>query len=97
MNTVKKTTQAAALQYDSAVHGAPIIIAKGEGPMAEEIICAARKHGIPVMQDHSLLPFLMQTGLLQEIPAGLYTAVAMIFKKLMDIDGKLIPSHGEKL
>ena len=84
-----KKREAAALSYDSALQGAPLVVAKGEGAIAEEIIRKAEENGIPVMQNPALLPFLMQSNLMEEIPAGLYGAVAVIFKKLMEIDGKL--------
>jgi len=83
---MQKKKQAAALRYDISMDNAPLVMAKGEGQIADQIISLAKKHGVPVIENKGLLPFLMKTSLLSEIPSELYKATAIIFSKLMGID-----------
>ena len=67
--------EAIALRYDGG-NGAPQVIAKGRGLMAEEIIRRARDAGIFVHESPELTALLMQVDLDRRIPPALYTAVA---------------------
>ncbi len=68
---------AVALRY---AHGdaAPVIVAKGRGLLAEEIIRRARDAGIFVHESRELVGLLMQVDLDQHIPPGLFKAVAQL-------------------
>jgi len=70
--------QAVAVRYDSAKEGAPRVIAKGKGLIAEKILELARENNIPVHQDKALLEMLAMVELFDEIPPELYTAVAEV-------------------
>jgi len=74
--TATAITKAVALQYDG--HSAPIVSAKGNGFVAEEIIELARQHDIPVQERPGLVKFLAQVDLGDEIPEALYVAVAEV-------------------
>jgi flagellar biosynthesis protein len=56
--------------------GAPTIIAKGFGDLAEEIIALARQNGVLVHEDPYLSDFLATLDLGQEIPDQLYHVIA---------------------
>jgi flagellar biosynthesis protein len=70
--------RAAALQYEAGADGAPRVVAKGQGPVAEEIIRRARESGVPIHESPVLAAALMQFELDQQIPAALYVAVAEV-------------------
>ncbi len=66
---------AAALRYRSN-YGAPVLVAKGQGLIAEEIIRRANEAGIYIHSSPELVSLLMQIDLDQRIPPQLYRAVA---------------------
>jgi len=70
--------KAAALKYDAQTSSAPILKAKGVGPVAEKIIQLAADHNIPIKQDPDLVEMLVQLDIEQEIPPELYRVVAEI-------------------
>jgi flagellar biosynthesis protein len=55
-----------------------VLVARGEGELAREILRRAQEQGIWVAQDPQLVALLSRVELEQEIPAELYTAVAVI-------------------
>ena len=65
---------AVALTYRNG--GAPQVVAKGRGLVAEAIIEKARTHGVYVHESPELVSLLMQVDLDQTIPPELYRAVA---------------------
>lgn len=77
--------RAAALTYDplkrgnlSGASGAPRVVAKGQGLIAEEIIERARAAGVAIHESRELVAALMQLDLDREIPPALYVAVAEV-------------------
>ncbi len=66
---------AVALAYQAG-DGAPQVIAKGRGLIAEEIIARAKEHGVFVHESPELVSLLMQVDLDRQIPPELYRAVA---------------------
>lgn len=69
---------AVALKYDRASDEAPRVVAKGEGPIAEQIIALAREHGITIQEDADLANLLAATRIDTPIPIEAYVAVAEI-------------------
>ena len=67
--------QALALAYGEA-DGAPRLVAKGYGELAERIIAEARRHGVRVHDSSELVGLLMQLELDARIPPQLYRVVA---------------------
>lgn len=67
---------AVALRYDG--RNAPRVTAKGEQILAEQIIEAARKAGVPLYPDPELAMVLSQVPLGEEIPDNLYKAIAEV-------------------
>ncbi|MGZ8404259.1 MAG: flagellar biosynthesis protein FlhB [Nitrospira sp.] len=73
------THLAVALKYDTTTMGAPVVVAKGAGFVAERIRELARHHGVPVVEQKFVartLFKLVEIG--KEIPNELYRAVAEI-------------------
>lgn len=68
--------QSAALKYSG--EGAPVLLAKGDGLLAERIEALAREHDVPLVQDAQLTELLCQLPLGDEIPPSLYVAVAEV-------------------
>ena len=77
--------KAVALRYD-AVDGAPRVVAKGRGLLAEEIIERARAAGVYVHESPELLSLLMQVDMDERIPPALYVAVAELLAWLYRLE-----------
>jgi flagellar biosynthetic protein FlhB len=68
-----------ALKYNQDSSGAPVVVAKGVDMMAMQIRNIAREHDVVLMQAPPLARALYHTTELdEEIPAGLYLAVAQV-------------------
>lgn len=67
--------QAVALAYQQA-SGAPKVLAKGRGLIAEAIIERGRDAGVYVHESPELVSLLMQLDIDQTIPPELYRAIA---------------------
>lgn len=55
-----------------------MVVAKGKGAVAEEILKRAAENGVPVQEDASLVEVLSKLDLEQEIPQELYQLVAEV-------------------
>jgi flagellar biosynthesis protein len=78
---------AVALHYGG--QGAPRVVAKGGGDIAEQIIALARKHNVPLQEDNApLTAALARIELGSEIPRELYIAVAQVLAFAWRIAGK---------
>ncbi|MGO0061751.1 EscU/YscU/HrcU family type III secretion system export apparatus switch protein [Brevibacillus fluminis] len=85
-----KRKQAVALRYQAGVTDAPVVVAKGKGYIADNILKQAKEHSIPVQEDPSLVEVLGKLDLNQQIPPELYQVVAGIlaFVYRLDKQGK---------
>lgn len=70
--------KAIALGYDPEQPGAPRVLAKGQGLLAERIIEIAGEHGIHVHEDPGMVGVLARLDVNAEIPEDLYRAVAEV-------------------
>ncbi|MCS7100062.1 MAG: EscU/YscU/HrcU family type III secretion system export apparatus switch protein [Burkholderiaceae bacterium] len=73
--------RAVALAYDERERrtaGAPRVVAKGAGAVAEQIVERARAAGVPVHVSRELTALLAQVEIDQRIPPALYVAVAEV-------------------
>ena len=91
----KRRQNAVALAY-SAGEGAPTVVAKGSGLVAEQIIRRAQDAGVFVHESKELVALLMQVDLDREIPPALYRAIAELLAWLYHIEsarqhGGLLP------
>jgi flagellar biosynthesis protein len=82
---------AVAMAYRKA-DGAPRVVAKGRGLIAEEIIARAKEHGVYVHESPELVSLLLQVDIDQRIPPQLYIAVAELLAWLYRIErGEGVP------
>ncbi len=73
------TRIAVALKYDAAKMKAPILLAKGERKIAEEIRRIAEAHEISIVENEPLARSIYRTTRVnQEVPSELYQAVAEV-------------------
>lgn len=77
---------AVALHYNGS--GAPRVVAKGGGDVAERIIETAREHNVPLQEDAALASALSRLDLGREIPRELYVAVAHVLAFAWAVTGK---------
>ena len=73
---------AVALGYSAACDDAPRIEAIGAYFTADEIVAIARQYGVPVVENSPIVDALNQCELGESIPAELFRAVAVVFKRL---------------
>ena len=78
---------AVALRYEGT--GAPRVVAKGRGEVAEHILAVAREHGVPLQPDAELAGLLAQLDLGAEVPRALYVAVAEVLAFAFHLSGKV--------
>lgn len=83
---------AVALAY-GAGSGAPKVVAKGKGLLAEQIIRKAKEAGVFVHESRELVSLLMHVDLDRHIPPSLYTAVAELLAWVYRIENRLIDQH----
>ncbi len=80
---------AVALKYDPHYMNAPVVIAKGEGPIAERIKALAKEHDIYVIENKPLARSLYQmVDVGEEIPPEFFEAVARILSIVYQAKGK---------
>lgn len=78
-----------ALRYDPKKMNAPIVVAKGVDIIAMQIRTIAREHNVPLLQAPPLARALHHsTELNQEVPAGLYLAVAKVLAYVFQLKQK---------
>ena len=85
-------SSAVALAYRDP-NSAPVVVAKGYGAMADQIMRAAREHGLYVHASPELNQMLMQVRLDQQIPPALYAAVAEVLAWLWRIEQGEMPGN----
>ena len=76
-----------ALQYDSAVGGAPVLVAKGVDEMALHIRTIAKEHNIEIVQSPALSRSLYYTAEVgDDIPEELFAAVAQVLAFIFQLN-----------
>jgi flagellar biosynthesis protein len=88
MNERPRPPIAVALHYNISGGGAPRVVAKGGGDIAEKIIQTAREHKVPLQEDAALATALSKLDIGREIPKELYVAVAHVLAFAWTIAGK---------
>ncbi len=78
-DTPSKIEKAVALKYNKEKSGAPTVVAKGKGEVANNIIKLAQEHDIFIKKDADLVELLSKIEINKEIPPMLYKAVAEVF------------------
>jgi flagellar biosynthesis protein len=77
---------AVALHYNG--RGAPRVVAKGGGDVAQRIVDVARKHNVPLEEDAALAGALSRVDLNREIPRDLWIAVAHVLAFAWTVAGR---------
>jgi flagellar biosynthesis protein FlhB len=85
---VNPTHLACALRYKEDEEGAPVVLASGEGDLAERIVRAAHDYGIPIVRDIPLAHALRELEIGDTIPEALYEAVAEILRAAWEEEKK---------
>ncbi len=80
--------KAVALKYDKSGQGAPRVVAKGQGEIAQKIKEKADEFDIPIFKNEALASSLLNLNLDEQIPPNLYKAVAEVFVWLMQSEKK---------
>ncbi|MHB8247803.1 MAG: EscU/YscU/HrcU family type III secretion system export apparatus switch protein [Acidithiobacillus sp.] len=84
--------EAVALRYAEG-KGAPQVVAKGRGYVAEQIIAKAKEAGVYVHESKELVNLLMQVDLDAQIPPQLYLAVAELLAWIYRLEqGQILAS-----
>jgi flagellar biosynthesis protein len=86
--------KAVALRYDPQQESAPVLLAKGQGYVAERIIERAKEHGIAVQEDAGLVALLLQVELDQQVPPQLFAAVAKVLGAVYRVNRRLARERG---
>ena len=80
--------RAVALRYERGRDEAPVIVAKGKGRLAEQIMALARANDVPVQEDKNLVQVLSLLEIDREIPQEAYQAVATILAFIYKLNQK---------
>ncbi|CAM3711062.1 EscU/YscU/HrcU family type III secretion system export apparatus switch protein [Cohnella lubricantis] len=91
----KPPRKAVALKYNPEASAAPVIVAKGQGCLADEIVRRAKENGVPLQEDASLVEVLSKLDLEQEIPPELYRLVAEILSFVYRADRRAGLKQGD--
>lgn len=86
--------KAAAVTYQKGMQ-APVVTAKGQGYVAENIIEEAMKSHKPVYEDKELVTLLTELEVGEQIPEALYELVAEVLVFVTETD-ELYQKMGEK-
>jgi flagellar biosynthesis protein len=78
--------KAVALKYTPGQSEAPVIVAKGQGVLADTILQKAKENGVAVQEDAALVEVLSKLDLNQQIPPELYQLVAEILSFVYQSD-----------
>ncbi len=77
---------AIAVKYDIDTDAAPVILAAGKGPVAEQILKIAEENKIPLFEDRKLAQLLSRIELDTEVPAELFVLVAEVLAFIFKLD-----------
>ena len=85
----KPAPLAVALHYDRSAVPVPRVVAKGRGETGDAILALAREHGVPIEENAALAEALAQVELGEDIPEGLYRAVAEVLIFILRASGRI--------
>lgn len=80
--------RAVALKYEPGEQTTPVVVAKGNGLIADQILEQAKLNGVPVQEDASLVEVLSKLDIDQEIPSELFALVAEVLSFVYQSDRK---------
>lgn len=86
MTKQERRKEAVALKYDVDTTTAPVVVAKGKGQVADNILQKAKDHDVPIQEDPTLVQLLGELDINDSIPENLYNAVAEVFAFIYNVD-----------
>lgn len=86
---------AVALRYELSADDLPTVTAKGHGSIAERILEAARRHGVPIREDRDLVGVLAALDVGRPIPPIAFLAVAEILACLYRHNARLAAARAD--
>jgi flagellar biosynthesis protein len=86
---------AVALRYRHGIDAAPAVAAAGRGELAERIVEAARRGGVPVREDPDLVEALAGLDLDQMVPPELYRVIAEVLAWAYRMNHRYLLDAGE--
>ncbi len=92
-NNKKQKNIAVALKYEENSSNAPVVVAKGRGYIAEQIIKIAQENGINIHKDADLAEILEAIDINSEIPLEAFSAVAEILAYMYRMNGKILKEN----
>jgi len=87
---------AVAIKYKDGIDQAPILIAKGVGKRAKELIQEAQSKSIPIIRNVPLARDLQWLTINEEIPEALYDSVAEVLIFIHELNTKYEALHEDK-
>lgn len=88
-----QASQAVAVTYQPESGKVPFVSAQGDDELAQAIIQLALQHEVPIYENASLVRWLSQLELHEEIPEVLYQVMAEILAFVYALEGKRPDSH----
>ena len=85
---MKTTIPSKAIALEYGDHPVPVVVAKGEGDVAEAIVSEAQRQGVAVMRDPELAARLASLPLGDSVPRELYIAVAVVLSWVYWSEGR---------
>lgn len=85
-NVTQSLKKAVALKYIPGESEAPVVVAKGQGAIADLILAKAKENNVAVQEDAALVEVLSKLDLDQQIPSELYQLVAEILSFVYQSD-----------
>ncbi len=86
MKKKEQRKEAVALKYDVETTTAPVVVARGKGQIADNILQKAKDHDVPIQEDPTLVQLLGELDINDSIPENLYNAVAEVFAFVYNVD-----------
>lgn len=77
-----KYSKAVALQYSESDDEAPVVSLKGQSIVADDLVKLAKRYGVPIVEKPELATALNQVEIDEEIPEGLFEAVAIVLREI---------------
>jgi len=87
---MKSTVPSKAVALEYGDHPVPVVVAKGEGDVAEAIILEAQRQGVAIMRDPELATRLANLPLGDSVPRELYIAVAVVLSWVYWSEGRAL-------
>ncbi len=81
--------RAVAIQYLEEEDGAPRVVARGRGSVADQILRIAKENDVPDYEDGELVRLLETIDLDEEIPPELFYAIAEVLVFIYQLEKKL--------